>query len=153
MGRDVEAQSFTREDRTRYRDKVRRNLDVFTRMLKESTFAVDSPLTGLEIELNLVDAAGNPALRNADVLGEIADPDFVTELGQFNIEINVPPQRLSDRGLSVFEDRVRTSLNFAEERASAIGTHLVMIGILPTLAQGHLTYDSLSTNPRYTLLN
>jgi hypothetical protein len=153
MGRDVEAQVFTREDRTRYRDKVRLSLDVFTRMLRESTFATDAPLTGLEIELNLVDAVGEPAMRNASVLGEIADPDFVTELGQFNIEINVPPRRLADQGLTGFEDRVRASLNGAEKRAAAIGTHLVMIGILPTLAPRHLTYQSLSANPRYALLN
>ena len=49
-------------------------------------------MTGLEIELNLVDDAGDPTMRNAEVLGAIADPDFQTELGQFNIEINVPPR-------------------------------------------------------------
>ena len=153
MGRDVQARTFTREDRTRYRDKVRRDLDVFTRMLRESTFAAEAPLTGLEIELNLVDGAGHPAMRNAHVLGEIADPQFVTELGQFNIEINVPPKRLSERGLAAFEDQVRASLNAAEAKAATIGAHLVMIGILPTLVPDHLTYDVLSANPRYALLN
>ncbi len=153
MGRDVELMTFSREDRTRYRDKVRRNLDVFTRMLREATFETDAPLTGMELELNLVDGEGDPVMRNASVLGEIADPDFVTELGQFNIEINVPPRRLSDHGLTGFEDRVRASLNAAEERAAAIDTHLVMIGILPTLARHHLTTETLSANPRYALLN
>ncbi len=153
MGRDVELKTFSREDRTRYRDKVRANLDVFTRMLREATFETAAPLTGLEIELNLVDEAGDPVMRNASVLNEIADPDFVTELGQFNIEINVPPRRLSERGLTGFEERVRASLNVAEERAAAIDTHTVMIGILPTLALGHLTTETLSANPRYALLN
>jgi gamma-glutamyl:cysteine ligase YbdK (ATP-grasp superfamily) len=153
MGKDVEQRAFSREDRTRYRDKVRRNLDVFTRMLSEAPFESNAPLTGLEIELNLVTDDGDPAMRNTPVLNEIADPDFVTELGQFNIEINVPPQRLSDRGMTAFEERVRASLNFAEARASAINTHLAMIGILPTLEQKHLTTGSLSANPRYALLN
>ena len=153
MGRDVELMTFSREDRTRYRDKVRRNLDVFTRMLREATFETDAPLTGMEIELNLVDGGGDPVMRNASVLGEIADPDFVTELGQFNIEINVPPRQLAERGLTGFEERVRTSLNSAEERAAAIDTHLVMIGILPTLTREHLTSETLSANPRYALLN
>ena len=153
MGRDVELMTFSREDRTRYRDKVRRNLDVFTRMLREATFETAAPLTGMEIELNLVDIDGDPVMRNASVLGEIADPDFVTELGQFNIEINVPPRRLADRGLTGFEERVRASLNAAEERAAAIDTHLVMIGILPTLTREHLTSETLSANPRYALLN
>jgi gamma-glutamyl:cysteine ligase YbdK (ATP-grasp superfamily) len=153
MGRDVELRTFSREDRTRYRDKVRLNLDVFTRMLRDATFDTDDPLTGLEIELNLVDAAGEPVMRNASVLNEIADPDFVTELGQFNIEINVPPGRLGDRGLTGFEERIRASLNAAEVRAAAVDTHLVMIGILPTLTDAHLTMETLSANPRYALLN
>src|SRR5204862_5768456 len=144
---------FSREDRTRYRDKVRRNLDVFTRMLREATFEAATPLTGLELELNLVDAAGDPMMRNANVLGAISDPDFVTELGQFNIEINVPPRQLRGRGLTGFEDRVRASLNVAEERAAAVDTHLLLIGILPTLTREHLTTETLSANPRYALLN
>ena len=92
MGEEVEQQEFSREDRTRYREKVRRCLDVFARMLRESRFDADHPMTGLEIELNLVDDAGDPALKNAEALEAIADPDFQTELGQFNLEINVPPK-------------------------------------------------------------
>src|SRR5207249_2308604 len=75
------------------------------------------------------------------------------ELGQFNIEINVPPRELTGDGLAGFEAQIRQSLNAAEERAAATGVHLVMIGILPTLRQEHLTIDSLSANPRYALLN
>jgi hypothetical protein len=38
MGEDVAATQFSREDRQRYRDKVKRNLDVFARMLREARF-------------------------------------------------------------------------------------------------------------------
>jgi Glutamate-cysteine ligase family 2(GCS2) len=153
MGRDVTAQTFSREDRTRYREKVRLSLDVFTRMLSETPFDFERPLTGLEIELNLVDENVEPALRNANVLAAIADPAFVTELGQFNIEINVPPRLLAGDGLAGFEDQVRASLNAAEEHATSVGTHLAMIGILPTLRRELLTMDVLSANPRYALIN
>jgi hypothetical protein len=33
MGAEIEATSYTREQRQRYREKVRRNLDVFEQML------------------------------------------------------------------------------------------------------------------------
>src|SRR6478672_4459194 len=142
MGEEVAQQEFTREDRTRYREKVRRCLDVFARMLRESRFEADNPMTGMEVELNLVDDRGDPALKNAEALEAIADPDFQTELGQFNIEINVPPARLREGGLRTFEDTLRTSLNEAERRSSQVGAHLVMIGILPTLAEGHMGMHS-----------
>ena len=153
MGEEVSAQEFSRADRTRYRAKVRRCLDVLARMLREAAFDTDDPMTGLEIELNLVDREGNPALKNAAALEEIADPDFQTELGQFNIEINVPPARLREGGLATFEDNLRRSLNDAERKSSRVGAHMVMIGILPTLAPAHLAPDTISANPRYRLLS
>jgi hypothetical protein len=153
MGKDVETTNYTGEDRMRYREKVRTCLDVFGRMLSESSFDFDRPLAGLEIELNLVDGEANPAMRNARVLEVIADPAFVTELGQFNIEINVPPRSLAGDGLARFEDQVRASLNAAEEHASGVGAHLALIGILPTLRRELLTRQVLSSNPRYELLN
>ncbi|GAB3009391.1 glutamate-cysteine ligase family protein [Saccharothrix stipae] len=153
MGDEVGRQEFTRDDRTRYRTKVRRCLDVFARMLRESRFEFDRPTTGLEIELNLVDDAGDPAMRNAEALEAIADPDFVTELGQWNLEINVAPRLLTGGGITEFEDVVRRSLNEAEHKARSVDAHMVMIGILPTLQPKHLAVSALSGNPRYALLN
>ena len=62
-----------------YRAKVRRCLDVFALMLAEAKFDFERPLTGLEIELNLIDAEQDPAMRNAEVLAMIANDDFHTE--------------------------------------------------------------------------
>ena len=153
MGRDVELQEFTRADRTAYRLKVRRCLDVLEQMLRDARFDEDDPMTGLEIELNLVDDEGRPALRNAEVLAELANPAFQTELGQFNLEINVPPMRLDESRASEMEAELRSSLNEAERAADTVGAHLAMIGILPTLQDGHLGPDTLSPNPRYRLLS
>src|SRR5215207_10033131 len=94
-------------------------------MLAESRFEAEPGSMGLEIELNLTDEAGDPALLNAKVLEAIADADFQTELAQFN----------------------------GEERARSVGAHMVMVGILPTVTDGHLNQESFSANPRYQLLN
>jgi gamma-glutamyl:cysteine ligase YbdK (ATP-grasp superfamily) len=153
MGEEVEVQEFSRADRTRHREKVRRCLDVFARMLREAAFDTDDPMTGMEVELNLVDDQGDPALKNVEALEAIADPDFQNELGQFNIEINVPPAKLREDGLGTFEQNLRRSLNDAEEKSSRVGAHLVMIGILPTLGEGHMDVEHLSANPRYRLLS
>jgi gamma-glutamyl:cysteine ligase YbdK (ATP-grasp superfamily) len=153
MGQEVDQQEFSRADRTAHREKVRRCLDVFALMLRQSHFEAEDPMTGLEIEFNLVDDAGRPALKNAEALEAIANPDFQTELGQFNLEINVAPRRLGTRGITDFEADLRRSLNDAEERANQVGAHLVMIGILPTLEAGHLGPATISPNPRYRLLS
>ncbi len=153
MGEEVAARSFTPADRTRYRQKVRRCLDVLERMLRGARFDATRPLIGLEIELNVVDPAGDPAMRNLEVLDAISDPDFQTELGQFNVEINVPPAPLSGNALGALEGRLRADLNAADAAAAGIGARLLMIGILPTLTREHLRSDALTANPRYRLLN
>jgi hypothetical protein len=153
VGEEVEQRNFTREDRARYRQKIRRSLDVFASMLREARFEFERPLTGMEIELNLIDEKSDPAMRNAEVLNAIADPDFQTELGQYNVEINVPPRRLAGEENADLERTLRASLNNAEQRARTVGAHMVMIGILPTLRREHMTADALSANPRYALLN
>ena len=83
----------------------------------------------------------------------VADPAFQTEMGQFNIEINVAPREITAGGLGEFEEAVRSSLNCADERARTDGAHLVMIGILPTLMPRHVRIDAMSANPRYAALN
>src|SRR5215468_6401723 len=135
MGRDIQPIKISGEDRGKYRDKLQRSLEVFARMLREHLFDADTSQVGLEIELNLVDDHGAPSMQNADVLDAIADPAWATELGQFNLEINVPPRHLEGGAVADQEEEVRASLNAADAKARGTGSRLVMIGILPTLRE------------------
>jgi len=153
VGEEIAATEFSREDRQRYRKKVHACLDAFARMLAESRFDGDRTSVGLEVELNLTDADGLPAMVNAQALERIADADFQTELAQFNVEINVAPRRLTGDVLCELETSIRDTLNRAEERSRTAGAHMVLIGILPTVDDAHLCADTLSANPRYRLLN
>jgi hypothetical protein len=153
MGRDIQAIKISGEDRRNYRDKLRRSLDVFARMLREHLFEANPTQVGLEIELNLVDSDGQPSMRNAEVLEAIADPAWGTELGQFNLEINVPPRRLEGDAAAGLEAEVRGSLNAADIKARTTGSRTVMIGILPTLRKDDMHEENLSANARYRVLN
>ena len=145
--------SFSRRQRQEYRQKIQLCLDVFKTMLAESSFDFDHPLTGMEIECNLVDADYQPAMTNQEVLASIADPAYQTELGAYNIEFNVPPRPLPGRTVLELESEVRASLNAAETKAGADGSHIVMIGILPTLMPEDLTGSWMSPSMRYQALN
>ena len=154
MGREIQRVAFSGEDRRKYREKVRRELDVFARMLRADMFDYEPAHVGMEIELNLVDDRAEPAMRNAEVLAQIADKaSWSTELGQFNLEINVPPRLLSADGLAGLEEEIRRSLNAADRSARETGSRLVMIGILPTLMQEHTSEHTLSASDRYRVLN
>jgi gamma-glutamyl:cysteine ligase YbdK (ATP-grasp superfamily) len=153
VGDEVKHASYSRVHRQEYRRKVQLCLDVFETMLAQSSFDFDRPLTGMEIECNLVDADYQPAMSNQEVLAAIADPAYQTELGSYNIEFNVPPRPLPGRTALELEAEVRTSLNAAETKANTDGAHIVMIGILPTLMPQHLTGSWMSPSMRYQALN
>lgn len=154
MGRDVASRaSFTREDRIRYRQKVRRCLDVFALMLDDFKFDADRPTTGLEVELNLVDPYAEPAMRNAEILANLADPTFQTELGQFNLELNARPRLIEADGFADYEADLQASLARAGDRAAKADAAIILIGILPTLTPQHLVFNNISTNGRYRVLN
>jgi gamma-glutamyl:cysteine ligase YbdK (ATP-grasp superfamily) len=153
MGRDIQAIKFSGEDRRKYRDKVRRSLDALSRMLREQMFATEPVLVGQEIELNLVDEQGEPAMRNADVLEVIANPAWGTEVGQFNLEINVPPRQLQGDALAGLEEEIRGDLNAGDTKARDAGARLVMVGILPTLQKQDVHEGTMSANDRYRVLN
>jgi hypothetical protein len=154
MGRDVPALVVTRQDRRAYREKVRLCLEVFGRMLRESSFETQASQVGFEIEVNLVDALGMPTMTSTTVLSAISDPRWwKNELGRFNLEINVPPQPLSGAALGQLEAGVLAKLEYANCRAAQTGSRMVLIGILPTLRQADVTDEAMSANPRFRLLN
>src|SRR5690242_7583246 len=93
MGQDVDRTLFSRRDRQSYRSKVQRCLDALTLMLREHPFAHDEPMTGVEVELNLVDGDLVPALRSSQVLDALRGAAFQPELGRWNLELNLPPGR------------------------------------------------------------
>src|ERR1700761_1696029 len=146
MGREIQAIKFSGEDRRVYREKVRRSLDALARMLREHRFEDNPASVGQEIELNLVDSQAIPSMRNADVLDAIADPAWGVELGQFNLELNVPPRRLAGDALAELEQVVRDDLNAGDEKARSTGSRLVMIGILPTLQKAHVHPGTFSAS-------
>jgi len=153
VGEEVKRTTYSRAQRREYRRKVQLCLDVFETMLAQSRFDSGRPLTGMEIECNLVDADYQPAMSNRFVLDAIADPAYQSELGAYNIEFNVPPRPLPGHTALDLEADVRASLNDAEIKANSGGAHIVMIGILPTLMPEHLDDGWMSESMRYAALN
>jgi gamma-glutamyl:cysteine ligase YbdK (ATP-grasp superfamily) len=153
MGREIQAITISGEDRRTYRAKLARSLDVLASMLRADLFESDPCLVGQEIELNLVDDDGAPSMRNSDVLAAIADPAWATEVGQFNLEINVPPRQLQGAVVATLEEEIRASLNAGDDKARGLGSRLVMIGILPTLRKDDVSLDALTASDRFRVLN
>lgn len=153
MGEKVVADGFGPSDRQQYRRKLQQCLAGLARLLAEKRFDRPRNLMGVEIELNLAGADGLPRMLNGPVLEKIASPDFQTELGMFNLEVNIAPHQLGGRVFDRLAEEIGTGIGYADRKAAELDAGVVMIGILPTLTQDDLVPENLSSADRYTLLN
>lgn len=153
MGEKVVAGAFDLSDRQRYRRKLHQCLEGLERLLAERRFDRPRNLMGMEIELNLAGSDGMPKMLNGQVLERIASRDFQTELGMFNLEVNIVPHRLDGRVLDQLAEELRIGLGYADRKAGEVDAGIMMIGILPTVGSADMVRGNLSDVDRYALLN
>lgn len=153
MGQSVERCNFERRDFVRFQRALRAETDWLHDLVEREQLSQHAPMAGLELEAWLVDASGRAAPGNAEFIARCASPEVVTEIGRFNIEINVPPQPVRGLGLG----RLAQSLHDAWTRCGAVaagmGLRVVAIGILPSLGDAELNAANLSEPLRYRALN
>src|SRR5918995_1154546 len=124
MGDEVAATVFSREDRQRYRAKVKRCLDVFARMLSEARFDAARGSIGLEIELNLTDEAGDPALVSANPRYELLNEQIFAARGE-DLDIRIAGiERLATYADTITPEAACTSVQLhLQVDPSAFGIH------------------------------
>jgi gamma-glutamyl:cysteine ligase YbdK (ATP-grasp superfamily) len=145
--------AFDGRDRERFRSRLTACQDVFERMLAQDLFEKGRKLCGIELELHLIDGQGRPAMVNRQVLERIASPDFQTEIGLFNLEVNIAPHKLVSSVFEELREELDTALHYAHRVAGACGAGVAMIGVLPTLDEAHLVRENFTDEDRYVLLN
>ena len=141
------------EARREFMRRLLRDLDALERMVKEQRFERGVSRIGAEQEIFLVDRAYHPAPGALDVLSRIGDPHFTTELGLFNLEINVDAQPLSGQGLAKIEAQLRALYARLRTTCEALDIEPVLVGILPTLDKSDLGMRNMVPSPRYQALN
>ena len=152
MGDAVSSESYTPRQRTTYRRRLEDELERFDRHLQDADF-VDHGTIGLELELNLVDGDMKPHPNNKAVL-EILGDEYQSEIGAYNVEMNHPPLGIEGDGLARLADGLEKRLATVRDAAEKAGSHLAMIGTLPTMTSQFLDSDEWMTQEnRYAGLN
>ena len=141
------------ENRRRFMRQLLEDLDVLQQMLPGPWFERNVRRMGAEMEMFLVDRQGNPANIAQTLLANLDDPRFTPELGLFNLEANLTPQRLQGQCLRVLEQEIDQVLGLARHEARAMDHDVVLCGILPSLKRENLGLDSMTPAPRYRALN
>ena len=74
MGIEIDRDRFSDEEYQRFSRRLEQSLEALGRILERPGFGVGERTIGAELELFLIDQAGDPLPRNADILEEAGKP-------------------------------------------------------------------------------
>jgi gamma-glutamyl:cysteine ligase YbdK (ATP-grasp superfamily) len=153
MGQDINVSHFKYHDFHRFDRLIDREMAVLHQWFEEGRFSARRAIGGLELETWIVDPQGAGLPINDELLARVDLPDVVPELSRFNIEFNVEPQPLAERGLEALESELTRTWTLCDRIAAEMGASVVAIGTLPTVTEDLLSLRNISSSLRYRALN
>ncbi|MEH6608568.1 MAG: glutamate--cysteine ligase [Halioglobus sp.] len=152
MGIEIDRTEFTAADYSAFEGQLERNLAELQVLLDDSKFGEGPASLGAELEVYIVDAAGDPLFANQEILSAAADPQLTLELNRYNLEYNLSPCTISNSAFAAAEREIIDRLAHLRSVAAPLGGRIVPIGILPTLRQSDFGAHSMTGRRRYQAL-
>ena len=141
------------KDRANYLFHLLRDIEALDKMLEDGLIEKKPIRIGAEQEFCLVTEDFNPSLNAMEVLEAINDDHFTTEIGTYNLELNLDPFELTGDCFSKLNNQLETLLDKAKKSAAVLNTKIMLTGILPTLTTKNISVDNMAPIPRYSVLN
>ncbi len=122
-------------------------------MLDNGMFETGITRIGAEQELAFVDEAMRPAALGPEVLDILHEDRATTEIGRFNMEFNCNPKVFTGSVLADLHQELDELMTMAQDASTKLGAIPILIGIVPTLQQEHLSREYITPKPRYFALD
>ena len=152
MGR-LDARAVSGEELRRFEKRLFGDLRKLEALITAGRIEEDVYRVGVEQEMFLIGDGNRPAPKAMEVLKELDDPSFTTEIARFNLEANLEPMLMSGDLLSRTEKRLEEVMSAAAEAARRVGVDVCLTGILPTLRLSDMTLDNMTPLARYRVLD
>ena len=133
--------------------RVLSDISALELMLEKGMFETGIRRIGAEQELALVDDACQPAPVGPEILDDLNEPKATTEIGRYNLELNLSPMELTGNVLGDVHRELDDLMKRTGQVASKHKARAILIGMLPTISQEHLSMDYITPRPRYYALN
>lgn len=143
----------TKEQRKKFVSAILRDMKALEYMLENNMFETGISRIGAEQEMCFVDRYYRPAMVGIDILAELDDGHFTTELAKFNIEANLDPLTFEGHALRTMEEHLTLLLEKVEAAAKLHDASMVLTGILPTIRKTDLEFVNITPYERYRALN
>ncbi len=153
MGEEIQYSRFNKSDYQQFTSHLKEETNLVKSWFENNAFSNSHLVAGYELETWLIDQSGKPAAINEDFLKQANNPLLSPELAKFNVELNVDPEKLSNKVLSSFEAELDKLWQQCAATARSLDSQILGIGILPTLQDSDLTLINISLLDRYKALN
>ena len=153
MGEEIQYSRFNKTDYQQFASHLKEETNLVKSWFDNNRFSTANLVAGYELETWLIDGQGKPAAINKQFLEQANNPLLSPELAKFNVELNVDPERLSNKVLSSFESELDKLWQQCAATAQSLDSQILGIGILPTLQDSDLTLKNISLLDRYKALN
>ena len=140
-------------DKVTYNSQLLADIKALNIMLEKSMFEIDPIHIGAEQEFCLVDKNWDPSKKGWEILGEIGDPHFTSELMLYSLEVNLDPFPLTGESFSQLHKQLDAFLEMAEKVCEKHDVRIILTGILPTIQTAHLDKEYMTPQERYKVLN
>jgi len=128
------------------------DIKALEKMHRDSLIEEDIQRIGAEQEMCFVTRDWRPAPIILQILDELKDPQFTTELAKFNAEINLDPIEFEGECLTKMENQIKRHLRIISKIANKFNSEIILVGILPTIRRIDLEMDNITPNERYYAL-
>lgn len=143
----------SKADKAAFIHQLTRDIEALEIMLKKGLIEKEPIRIGAEQEFCIVNNDFYPNDNSMELLEEIGDEHFTTEIGNYNLEINSDPLVLKDDCFSQLHKQLSSLLAKAKVVCEKHNTKIILTGILPTLSLKYISDDNMTKIQRYGVLN
>ena len=142
-----------KKDRANYIHHLLNDIKALDIMLERDLFETKPIRIGAEQEFCLVKPNFLPSNNALEILKDIDDNHFTTEIGNYNLEANLDPLVLHGECFSNLHKQLKTLLKKAKDIAAKKHTKIILTGILPSIGLENIGENQMTPLKRYTILN
>ena len=153
MGQNIEHDRFEVAEFEQFARRLAEETADLEAWFADRRFSTRAWMAGFELESWLIGPDALPRPMNEAFLEALGNDLVVPELSQFNVEINGSPTTLQGRAFTRLADELDHTWSQCQHVAQSLGSNLLMIGILPTVAPNDLHLGNMSSLARYAALN
>ena len=143
----------SKKDKASYIHHLIKDIDALDKMIRDGLVEKTPIRIGAEQEFCLINDKFNPSHNSLDILRELDDDHFTTEIGDYNLELNLDPIELKGDCFSQLNKQLTGLMEKAKKAAKKHNTNILLTGILPTLTIKHIGVENMTPIERYSILN